>query len=77
MVGVVIPDRKENEFTEATGPSANMFGLEPMMILLHSLGSNFFTDLVIQMNMLVVKVITFLIIYTNIKHFNYIFNYFL
>ena len=37
MVGDAIPGRKENEFTQATGPSANMIGLEPMMILLHLL----------------------------------------
>ena len=44
------PDRKENEFTEVTGPSANMFGLEPKMILLHLLGSTFITDLVMGTN---------------------------
>ena len=45
-----IPDRKENEFTEATGPSANMFGLKPMMILLHLLGSTFIKNLVMGTN---------------------------
>ena len=35
---------------EATGPSANMFGFEPMMILLHLLVSTFITDLVMGTN---------------------------
>ena len=42
--------RKENEFTKATGPSANWVGLEPMMILLRLLGSTFITDLVMGLN---------------------------